>query len=479
MPGDDRAALDAFFDNPVDRPLLGIVYGRRRIGKSTLLVEQVASRGGFYFEAIRVETPVQLERLGVALGAHLGVGRLAFEGWEEAFAALIRLGEGADTPVPVVLDELGHILEADPSVESALTAALGPGAVGRSAGRARIVVCGSAISVMRALTEGEAPLRGRASLELVMQPDDFRVAATRLPADAGLAAAVRTFAVIGGVVGYATDMVAFDLPSSQADVDRWIVERVLSPAATLHREATTLLAEDPVVGGRNALLHHGILGAIANGSVTAGGIARRVGRPVSNVDPFLRRLIDAGFVVRRDDPVRTRRPLYALSDPFLQFHYAVLEPHGALLRGRDPAAMWEERLASVFSSLVRGPVFEEMARDWTLRFAGRSTVPVRDHIGPSMAHVGGRDRQIDVLVAGPGDVPGDRRVAAIGEAKAGEELQDRHLRALESVRASFGTVADGATLLLFGERIHPALVATAAGRSDVEIVDLERLYGGE
>ena len=473
----DQAALNAFLDSPVVRPTLGIVYGRRRIGKSTMLVKQVEDRGGFYFEAIRVETPVQLERLGAAIGEHLGVGRLALGSWEEAFAALLQLGDNG--PIPVVLDEFGHLIEADSSVESALTTALGPAALRRSNSKARLVLCGSAIALMRALTEREAPLRGRAGLELVMQPDDFRVAATRLQADAGLDTAARVYSVIGGVVGYATDMVNFDLPTGRSDFDRWVTERVLSPAATLRREATTLLAEDPLLGGKNALLHHSILGAIANGSVTASGISSKVRRPISNVDPVLRRRIDSGFVVRHDDPIRTRRPLYALADPFLQFHYAVLEPNGSAFRGRELSSMWSEQLASVFGSLVRGPVFEEMTRSWSTQFASRSTLPIRDHVGPSLARVDGKDRQIDVLVAGPGETPSARMISAIGEAKAGEELTERHLRSLEQIRTALGENAAQAKLLLFGERVQKKLVEVVAGRVDVEIIDLERLYTGE
>ena len=33
----DERSLAAFLDNPADRALLGLVYGRRRIGKSALL----------------------------------------------------------------------------------------------------------------------------------------------------------------------------------------------------------------------------------------------------------------------------------------------------------------------------------------------------------------------------------------------------------------------------------------------------------
>ena len=153
MPRDrDVAALRAFLDGRARRPTLGLMYGRRRIGKSTLLVEEVGQRGGLYFEATRVETPVHLERLGVALGEHLGVGRIELRSWEEALIQLLRLaGEQA---TPVVLDEFGYLLEADPSLPSVIASMFGPG--GRSSGgRARLVLCGSAIAMMRSLTAGE------------------------------------------------------------------------------------------------------------------------------------------------------------------------------------------------------------------------------------------------------------------------------------------------------------------------------------
>jgi uncharacterized protein len=478
-PIESRERLEAFVDSPAPRHTLGLLYGRRRIGKSTLLVSLVQARGGFYWEATRGETAVQLGRLGDALGAHLGVGRLSLENWEEALQRLLQLG--AAGPLPVVLDELGYVLEADPTVDSVIAAALGP--LGRSTnpGQARLILCGSAIAMMAALTQGEAALRGRTGVEVVMQPNDFREAARPLGPGAARELAARVYAVIGGVIGYATDMVDHDLPGDLADFDRWVVERVLSSAATLHHEATTLLAEDPTLAASRTAMQHSILGAIANGSVTAGTISRQLKRPVSNLDPALKRLVAAGFVVRHDDPIRAQRPVYALADPFLQFHYAILEPHGTLLRERSPREVWDRRLLPTFDSRVRGPVFEEQARVWVRRFADPETLGGSpDRVGPSSATVDGKECQLDVLVAadaGGGD-PSERDVCAIGEAKAGETVGVGHLRRLEKARASLGTRAAHAKLLLFAPAFAPELVAAARARGDVEVVDLQRLYEG-
>lgn len=474
---DDRAQLARFLDDDVvDRATLALVYGRRRIGKSTLLVDEVARRDGVYFEATRVDTPVQLARLGAVVGQHLGVGRVAFDDWEDAFGQLVQLGERRN--VPVVLDEFGYVRQADAAVETTLAAALGPGARRAGPSSARLVLCGSAISMMRSLSGPQAALRGRTGLELLLWPDDFRTAATRLPTT-DLELATRVFAVIGGVVGYATDMVGHDLPGSPQDFDRWVVDRVLSPAAPLHYEASTLLAEDPDLAGSSDLLHHSVLGAIANGSVTAGAIAKRLGRNVANLAPVLNRLVDAGFVVRHEDPIRKQRPLYALADPYLQFHYAVLEPNRTPLRSRDRTTVWRDSLVRTFDAQVRGPVFEQQARTWVERFAsegtlGRSTGAMV--VGPSSVRVDGVDRQLDVLVAGADGAPGERSVAAVGEAKAGERITMRHLHRLEQARAALGPRAASARLLLFGRAFDADLAAL--GRHDLELVDLERLHGG-
>lgn len=477
---DYRGQVDAFVGSGTDRHTLALVYGRRRIGKSTLLEAVANDRGGFYWEATRTEPAIQLTRLGDALGAHLGVGRLALATWDDAAAQLLRLG--ARGPLPVVLDEFGHVLEADPSADSVVATALGPGGRRANPGQARLILCGSAIAMLSALTAGQAPLRGRAGMELVMHPHEFRAAARWLGPDPDLTLAARVYAVIGGVIGYATDMVDHDLPDDPGDFDRWVAARVLSPAATLHHEATTLLAEDPSLAAGSPIVHHSILGAIANGSVTAGRIAKQLGRSVPGIDPALRRLIAAGFVVRHTDPVRAQRPSYTLADPFLQFHYAVLEPHGPLLRDRDPRAIWSDRLLASFDSRVRGPVFEEQARAWVRRFAEPATIGgPPDHVGPSTALIGGRERQLDVVVASAERIdapPSERSVLAIGEAKAGETVGTGRLTDLEKARAALGTRAAQAKLLLFAPAFTPELTAVTGRRADVELVDLDRLYHG-
>jgi hypothetical protein len=75
---------------------------------------------------------------------------------------------------------------------------------------------------------------------------------------------------------------------------------------------------------------------------------------VSNRAPALGRPIDTGSVIRHVDPIRKQRFTYGLADPYLQFHYAVLEPHRGRLGSHDPRTVWAERETEVLDSQVRG-----------------------------------------------------------------------------------------------------------------------------
>lgn len=75
--------------------------------------------------------------------------------------------------------------------------------------------------------------------------------------------------------------------------------------------------------------------------------------------------------------------------------------------------------------------------------------------------------------------PDARTIIALGEAKLNEELTMGHLTRLEHARTALGPRAGDAKLLLFGAHVGDALRTHASRRSDVEIVDLERLYGGD
>jgi uncharacterized protein len=474
------ALLAKFVDSPDPLPTLGIVWGRRRVGKSYLLETLAIQSGGFYFHARRGSAADALRELGERLGEwrHAPTS-FALDNWEQAISALLSIGE--DRQRVVVIDEFPYLLEHSPELESMLQRAFGAKHGGRQRNQTRLILCGSALSVMGSLLVGTAPLRGRASLDLRVDPFDFRLARV-LHGVQDLQTALRTYAVIGGVAAYAREMTNGDLPKSAADFDRWVCERVLSPASPLLNEIDFLLSDDPSVGkARKLNLYHSTLAAIASGRHTWSGVTNYVKVAGPSLAPILDTLLASQFVERIVDPVRDNRVRYQPGDSLIRFHYAVTRPRLQRLArfGAPIREIWREALPS-FHSRVIGPSFEMIARYWTSHFAHSAELGgAAAHVGPTVLTLDdGSECELDVVVAADdADVASERTVAAIGEAKSAEPLSTRDLTRLERARTALGPRANAATLLLFGSSFSHALVDRARERDDVRLIGLDTLYG--
>ena len=177
----DRAeeweALTEFAADPSPGAVLGIVYGRRRQGKTLLLELLAEATGGLAFTGLQQADAQNLTDLAAVYAGFTGVPGASFENWTAAIEALLTAGDRIGRPVPVILDEFPYLVEQAPELPSALQRALSPRSVARMTGQVRLILCGSAFTVMRGLLGGSAPLRGRAKLELLVQPFDFREAA--------------------------------------------------------------------------------------------------------------------------------------------------------------------------------------------------------------------------------------------------------------------------------------------------------------
>ncbi|TVP43003.1 MAG: ATP-binding protein [Gemmatimonadales bacterium] len=466
---------------------LGLVWGRRRIGKSFLLQDLAAQTQGFYYHAVRGSSGEALRDLGEHLGRHVGaIAPLTLETWEDAIAALMELGRQGETLV--VLDEFPYLLEHTPALDSVIQRFYAPRAGTRRNTQTRLILCGSAMSVMSQLLAGTAPLRGRAALDLRMQPFDFRTARELHGCD-DLEAAVLTYAVIGGVPAYAREMTGSDLPRSPDDFARWIAHRVLSPSAPLFGEVDLLLGEDPALSrARKPNLYHSTLAGVALGNHAWSSLTNYVRIAGGSLAPVIKALVTADFITEIQDPVRENRPVYHPADPLIRFHYAIIRRHQTRLRrhGADPHALWQE-FVPTFRSQVLGPCFESMARSWAMHFASQSTLGgAPSHVGPTTLSVINREtgapgqREVDVVVAADdAEVPTERTVRVLGEAKVAERLSLRHLQRLEDARSAMGAVARSARLLLFGQHFDAGLISAADERDDVEIIDLRRLYSGD
>lgn len=273
-------------------------------------------------------------------------------------------------------------------------------------------------------------------------------------------------------------------PDGIADFDAWVVRNVLERDSPLFREARHLLAEEPSL--RDTGLYHSVLSAIAAGNTTRGGIASFLGRKSSDLAHPLTVLENSGLILREADAFRSGRSSYAISEPLVSFYHAIMRPEWSRLDRPGLAGRVWEQSGKRFLGTVVGPRFEAVCRDWcqfyasSETFGGPPTQVARGVVNDAAAR---RSHEVDVAVLGHAD--GQRRpLLAIGEAKWGETVGRGHLERLQRIRSvleGHRTLnADGTRLLLFsGVGFTDELRSLADESSDISLIGLERLYGGE
>ncbi|MFI1331444.1 ATP-binding protein [Streptomyces sp. NPDC020845] len=140
----------------------------------------------------------------VATGRGLGLRQLRFQDWDEALrTALSPVPAAAGRPPLLVLDELPYLLahSLGSQIPSALQALVDESRDSGEGLSGRAILCGSALAVMADLLSGTKALRGRAELDLLLRPFDYRTASAYYGIR-DLETAFAMYAYFGGTPGY-------------------------------------------------------------------------------------------------------------------------------------------------------------------------------------------------------------------------------------------------------------------------------------
>lgn len=459
--------LSRFLTRDQPGPRLGVVSGRRRMGKTYLLQALTEQADGLYFGATEAAEAESLSMFAAALGRRLlSAVPVLLQNWDQAIRYLFSV---ADRTGPIVLDEFPYLVSAAPALPSILQREIDRAVSEEQS--VSLLLSGSAMSVMGDLLAGAAPLRGRAALELVIKPFSYRAAAAYWQvSDPKLA--VKLHAVVGGTPAYQR-FVAGEGPVDVGDFDDWIVRSVLDPASPLFREARYLLDEDMDV--RHSAMYLSVLAAVAQGNNTRGGVANYVGRKAADIGHHLTVLEDSGLVRRDADLFRPGRSTYRIDEPLIVFYQVVMRPYWAQLESGLADRVWPAVRQS-FSAQVLGPHFEQLCREFELTASDRyDELPAEVGSGVVYDPVKRRSIEIDVVVLAAARPGKPRRVLSLGEAKWGRTLGERdadRLRQAREVLAARGFDTSGTALTLYSG----AGFAADLTAGEVRSVDIDDLY---
>ena len=467
------AGLTSFASDARPGATLGVVSGRRRQGKSYLLQALTAARGGIYFPALELTEAVSLRLFADELIRFSGAPVPPLRDWLDAISHLFRLI--GNRSVPVVIDEFPFLVKASPALPSIIAGELGPGGSG-AASQARLLLCGSAMSVMGGLLSGQAPLRGRAGLELLVHPFGYRDAARFWDiTDPKLAMLVH--AVVGGTPAYRRELAREDAPADLADFDPWVIRTVLNPQTPLFREARYLLAEETEI--RDPSLYHSVLAAVAEGNNTSGGIASYIGRKSNEIAHPLRVLEDCRLLIKEPDLFRSGRARYRVAEPLITFYQAIMSREWARLELGGAPVIWPGARARFLAQVV-GPHFEAICRDYAIvadpAVFGGLPGEVGSGVVPDPANRA--QIEVDVVVLAPAEPGRPRKILSLGEAKWDRVMDLRHAERLRRSRdllavKGFDT-RDTVLSCYSGAGFDPDL--QAARSPGIRLVGLDQIY---
>jgi uncharacterized protein len=473
------SALSSFAAASMPRAMLGIVSGRRRMGKTYLLRALVEQQGGFYFGATAATEGESLRQFGAALAGFSGSpAPFTFANWDDAVSYLFGLAVPgrAGEPLLAVLDEFPYLAKAAPELPSLIQREIDKFQVAES--RIRLLLCGSAMSVMGGLLASGAPLRGRAQLEMVIRPFGYLSAAEFWGVAQDPELAIRLHAVLGGTPAYRRQFLADDAPASVADFGDWLARTVLSPLSPLFREARYLLAEEADI--RDTALYHSVLAAVADGNSTRGGIAAYIGRKAVDISHPLNVLEDSGLLAREADIFRAGKSRYRIAEPLISFYEAVMRPSWTRLESGQAQQVWAQS-AERFAAQVAGPHFEAICREFLLGPGQSLLARPLGQVGAGVV-VDQAERQqieIDVAIVEPGSGGARPAVAMLGEAKWGTVMGLPHLARLRRARdllAARGLETDQSVLACFSGAGFSDALRAEAEQGDVVLLGLAELY---
>lgn len=350
----ELASLKEFYDK--DGIGMTVIYGRRRIGKSTLITEFVKDKKTIFYTATKVGKNRNLELFSKQVVDLLmpGVEDISFNTTEAVFDFIDK--NIGDEKVVLVIDELPYWAEKDDALLSILQKYIDTVWNDKNL---KVILCGSALSFMekKVLSE-KSPLFGRRDSQIRLEAFNYLDAAKFVQDYSNEDKAI-CYGITGGVAKY------LSMIDPKKSIDENIVRLFFRTDGYLYDETRNLLTQE----FSDISIVNNIVEQIASGENTLNIIAGKIGEKEQTVLYSLDKLINVGLVEKKKcitDEKNKKKTQYVLKDYMFKFWYEFIPKATSVIEMGRGEVYYQKVVKPALHSFM-GAVFEEMCRYYTLK----------------------------------------------------------------------------------------------------------------
>lgn len=442
-----------------------VVYGRRRVGKTTLINEFCREKRTLSFTALDQSDADNLADFNRAIAHFFSLPTTlgGFSSWADALSYIA--DRAREERFVFSFDEFPYAAQRNKALPSVFQVAIDKAF--KETG-IFVILCGSNQGFMESEVLGrKSPLFGRRTAQIKVGNLGFRDAAKMLP---GLDAqeAFRFYGCFGGVPYYLQQV------NPRESLRENLARLYFDPMGFLYEEPYGLLRQE----FQEPALYNSILRAVASGANRAKEISDRVGVAQTSLPRYLRALESIGIVEKAvpfgENPETSKQGIYRIAEACYAFWFRFVMPFSSDIEaglGRAVVnSLPEEQLNEYL-----GHRFEALCAEWLVEQAKAGELPISATAVSSWWGTNPSKRaqdDIDVLAA-------DRaaKQLLIGECKYRESFDETaEIEDLESKKGLVKGYVATQFVLFVKHEAGEATRVKVADRADWQIVTLEDIY---
>lgn len=344
-----------------------VMYGRRRVGKTTLISKFLENKPGIFYTAQEANDVINLAEFSrkVYRFFDLPVTTGAFTNWTFAFEFIAE--KAKERQFILAFDEFPYAAAENKALKSILQNVIDHQL--KDTGLL-LILCGSHVSFMENEVLGyKSPLFGRHTTQMKIEGFDYYDAAKMLTGFNN-EDKIRFYSCIGGTPHYL----------AQVNPDQTFEENIkrlyFDISGYLYNEPVMLLQQEL----REPAMYNSIVSAIASGATRLNEIATKIYEDRSKVNKYLQTLIHLQIVKKEypfgEDPASSRKGIYRLADNCYNFWYRFVFPNRPEIEsGNGDLVADSEVFGEHLTTFIGKPAFEEICLQYLIRKNRQKELP--------------------------------------------------------------------------------------------------------